>query len=176
MAIKNFLINGKISFEELKKINEFGAEYWSARDLQTLFGYDQWRRFEQAIKRGINSCKQSGNKPRDHFAGAGKMIDLGKGGTRKARSAMQTENLTDDFFKNYLIFIHKTIHHEKNFTKHAMNNALIAIGLRNDELKKLVLNIAKEIGKVEVDYKETNCKTSDATSYILRGKPRYGTC
>ncbi|MCL2297113.1 MAG: DNA damage-inducible protein D [Proteobacteria bacterium] len=70
------------SFESLKKVNEHGAEYWSARDLQPMLGYSQWRRFEQAIERAISSCKQSGNPPEHHFAGAGKMIDLGKGGQR----------------------------------------------------------------------------------------------
>jgi DNA-damage-inducible protein D len=67
------------SFEELKRVNEHGAEYWSARDLQPLLGYDQWRRFEQAIKRAMDACKESGNEPDDHFAGAGKPITGGKG-------------------------------------------------------------------------------------------------
>ncbi|MCL2021591.1 MAG: DNA damage-inducible protein D [Betaproteobacteria bacterium] len=73
--------NGR-SFESLKKVNEHGAEYWSARDLQSMLGYSQWRRFEQAIERAVSSCKSSGNPPEHHFAGAGKMIDLGKGGQR----------------------------------------------------------------------------------------------
>jgi hypothetical protein len=62
------------SFENLKKVNEYGAEYWSARNLQPLLGYSQWRRFEQAIERAITSCKSSGNPPGHHFAGAGKMV------------------------------------------------------------------------------------------------------
>ncbi len=57
-------------------------EYWSARGLQPLLGYKQWRRFEDAIKRAMISCEQSGNRPDDHFAGAGKMIEVGKGGER----------------------------------------------------------------------------------------------
>lgn len=67
------------SFEELKQTNPHGAEYWSARDLQLLFGYSQWRRFEDAIKRAITSCETSGNDPEYHFAGAGKPIRGGKG-------------------------------------------------------------------------------------------------
>lgn len=70
-------------FEELKRLNEYGAEYWSARDLQPLLGYTQWRRFEDAIKRAITSCEQSGNKAGHHFAGAGKMVDLGSGSVRE---------------------------------------------------------------------------------------------
>ena len=46
-----------------KKINEHGAEYWRAHDLQPLLGYSQWCRFEDAIKRAMVSCEQSGNIP-----------------------------------------------------------------------------------------------------------------
>ena len=70
---------GDKSFESIKQTNEHDAEYWSARDLQLLLGYSQWRRFEQAIERAISSCQQSGNKPDYHFAGAGKPITGGKG-------------------------------------------------------------------------------------------------
>ena len=71
------------SFESLKQSNEHGAEYWSARKLQTLLGYTQWRRFEQAIERAIASCETSGNNPANHFAGAGKMVGLGSGSQRQ---------------------------------------------------------------------------------------------
>jgi DNA-damage-inducible protein D len=67
------------NFEGLRQTNEFGAEYWSARDLQSLLGYSQWRRFEQAIERAASSCQESGNPPEHHFAGAGKPIPGGKG-------------------------------------------------------------------------------------------------
>ena len=66
-----------LSFESLKKLNQHGIEYWSARDLQPRLGYSQWRRFENAIKKAIESCKQSGNDPKNHFAGAGKMVEIG---------------------------------------------------------------------------------------------------
>ena len=66
-------------FEGLRRTNEFGAEYWSARDLQSLLGYSQWRRFEQAIERALSSCRESGTPPEHHFAGAGKPIPGGKG-------------------------------------------------------------------------------------------------
>jgi DNA-damage-inducible protein D len=73
----------RVGFEGLKKTNDYGAEYWSARDLQPLLGYGQWRRFENAIKKAVTSCEQSGNEPSYHFAGAGKMIEVGKGGVRE---------------------------------------------------------------------------------------------
>ena len=83
MVKKTLPVRGNLSFEELKKVNEHGAEYWSARELQPLLGYSQWRRFEDAINRAIVSCGQSGNNPDYHFAGAGKMIETGKGAVRE---------------------------------------------------------------------------------------------
>src|SRR3989344_382066 len=67
------------SFESLKKINQHGIEYWSARELQPLLGYSKWQRFENALKKAMESCKQSGNDPAHHFTGAGKQIEFGKG-------------------------------------------------------------------------------------------------
>lgn len=78
---KEITIAGQ-TFEGLKQLNEHGVEYWSARALQPMLGYSQWRRFEQAIERAITSCKESENLPEHHFAGADKMIELGKGGLR----------------------------------------------------------------------------------------------
>ena len=67
------------TFEDFKQVNDHGAEYWSARDLQPLLGYSQWRRFEEAIKRAVASCEESGNQSVNHFVGAGKPIPGGKG-------------------------------------------------------------------------------------------------
>ncbi len=79
MVKQTLPVRGNISFEELKKVNGHGAEFWSARELQPLLGYSQWRRFDDAVQRAITSCKQSGNDPVYHFAGAGKPITGGKG-------------------------------------------------------------------------------------------------
>ena len=74
---------GSRCFEDLKRVSEHGGEYWSARDLQTLLGYGQWRRFEEAIQRAQVSCERSGNPPENHFASAGKMVGLGSGSRRE---------------------------------------------------------------------------------------------
>jgi DNA-damage-inducible protein D len=71
-----------LSFESLKKLNQHGIEYWSARELQPCLGYSQWRYFENAIQKAIESCRQSENNPDYHFAGARKPIQGGKGATQ----------------------------------------------------------------------------------------------
>lgn len=51
MSDKELPAVGGTSFEGLKQTTSTGAEYWSARDLQFLLGYSQWRRFQQAVER-----------------------------------------------------------------------------------------------------------------------------
>lgn len=65
------------SFESLKKLNPHGIEYWSARDLQSCLGYSKWHGFEPAIKKAMESCRQSGNDPQNHFTSACKMVEIG---------------------------------------------------------------------------------------------------
>ena len=69
-------------FEDIKHIDEEGNEYWLAREIQKVLGYTQWRRFESVIKKANMACENSNIKLEDHFAEVGKMIHLGKGGTR----------------------------------------------------------------------------------------------
>ena len=70
------------SFEDIKHIDEEGNEYWLARELQTVFEYTQWRRFESTIDKAKTACKKSNISSEEHFANVGKMINLGKGGKR----------------------------------------------------------------------------------------------
>ncbi|MGQ0601310.1 MAG: DNA alkylation repair protein [Anaerolineales bacterium] len=80
--------------------------------------------------------------------------------------ALHNPNLPDDYFEPYLDIIEQDIHHRKNRTRYAMNNALIAIGTRTATLQKRALAVARAIGQVEVDHGQTNCKTPDALTYI----------
>ena len=69
-------------FEDIKHIDEEGDEYWYARELQRVLGYSQWRRFKNTVSKAKTSCNNSNVRVEDHFANVGKMINLGKGGTR----------------------------------------------------------------------------------------------
>jgi 3-methyladenine DNA glycosylase AlkD len=94
------------------------------------------------------------------------------GWTVVARMAMSENDLGDKPFEDYLATIEKTIHHRENFCRYAMNNALIAIGIRNPKLQKKAIAAARKIGKVEVDHGDTACKTPDAEPYILKAVKR----
>ena len=70
-------------FESIKHVDENGCEYWLARELQKALEYAQWRRFETAIDKAKESCRNSNINVLEHFAGAGKMIKLGKNANRR---------------------------------------------------------------------------------------------
>ncbi|MDY4544952.1 MAG: DNA damage-inducible protein D [Bacilli bacterium] len=70
-------------FESIKHVDDDGNEYWYARELQKVLEYTEWRKIVGVIKKAINSCKTSNYVASDHFVGADKMINLGKGGQRE---------------------------------------------------------------------------------------------
>ena len=76
------------TFESIKHINEYGEEYWLARELQPVLEYAQWRRFSDAIERAKLACKNSGFAVEDHFADVGKMVDIGSGAERQIDDVM----------------------------------------------------------------------------------------
>jgi 3-methyladenine DNA glycosylase AlkD len=85
-----------------------------------------------------------------------------------AYQALTDQEATDDYFRGLIETIEKKIHKAKNRVRHAMNGALIAIGMRNPALGRLAIEAAKRIGPVEVDHGETGCKTPDAVAYIQK--------
>jgi hypothetical protein len=85
-----------------------------------------------------------------------------------ARLAGTSPDLPDDYFAGHLAVIERDIHAAPNRVRHAMNNALIAVGCRNDALKALALAATARVGKVEVDHGETSCQTPDAAAYIAK--------
>ncbi len=76
------------TFESIKHVNEYGEEYWLARELQPVLEYAQWRRFSDAIERAKLACKNSGFAVEDHFADVGKMVDIGSGAERQIDDVM----------------------------------------------------------------------------------------
>ncbi len=69
---------------------DVGVEFWYARDLMSLLGYERWENFDNAIKRAVESCENSGIDVEDHFREVTKMITAGKGAKRSIRDYMLT--------------------------------------------------------------------------------------
>ena len=69
-------------FESIKHINEYGSEYWMARELMKALDYKKWQKFINVIENAKNACEQSNFIINDHFTQVGKMIELAKGAKR----------------------------------------------------------------------------------------------
>lgn len=55
------------------------VECWSARELQDILGYSQWRNFKNVIDKAQKSCEQAGEEAKNHFAEFSKMVEIGSG-------------------------------------------------------------------------------------------------
>ena len=68
---------------DIKHIDEFGNEYWLARELKNILGYNQWRSINDLIERAKVTCKESKYNVDDHFALHRKMVGIGSKTQRK---------------------------------------------------------------------------------------------
>ena len=74
---------GHKTFEDIKHIDEYGNEYWLARELMQALEYKKWQKFINVIDNAKVACKQSKFIIDDHFTQVGKMIEIAKGAKRK---------------------------------------------------------------------------------------------
>lgn len=65
-------------FESIKHVNDFGEEFWYARELQNALQYAEWRNFSKVIERAKIACDNSENKASDHFVEVNKTITMPK--------------------------------------------------------------------------------------------------
>lgn len=70
-------------FESIKHINEYGNEFWYARELQNALEYSKWDNFKRVIDKAVSACVNSENNVADHFADVGKMVNVGSGAERE---------------------------------------------------------------------------------------------
>ena len=72
-------------FEDIKRTDELGNEYWYARELMKVLDYKEWRKFSKAIKKAIEACNGSNYYALDHFVLKDKMVNIGSNTTRKIK-------------------------------------------------------------------------------------------
>ncbi|MGO8925527.1 MAG: DNA damage-inducible protein D [Limisphaerales bacterium] len=73
---------GSNTFERIKRTNEHGAEFWSARELARALEYADFRNFAAAIEKAREACARSGHTVADHFVDITEMVGIGSGAQR----------------------------------------------------------------------------------------------
>ena len=69
-------------FENIKHINEYGQEFWYARELSKALEYKDFRNFELTIFKAMETCKNSGYDTSNHFGEVTEMVQIGSGAKR----------------------------------------------------------------------------------------------
>ncbi len=75
----------KLTLDDMRHEDSDGVEFWYARELMGLLGYAQWRNFEEAIRRAMESCETSKTPVEQHFAEVSKSSPMPNGGYREVR-------------------------------------------------------------------------------------------
>lgn len=71
------------TFESIKHIDEYGQEYWLARELARVLQYADWRNFENILFKAMDACKNSGISIEDNFGEVTSFTKMNTGSVRK---------------------------------------------------------------------------------------------
>ena len=80
MEIKKY---NETVFEDIKHIDEYGNEYWLARELQNVLEYKRWDKFCNVINNAKKACENSNYNVFEHFSQVGKTSKMPNGGVKK---------------------------------------------------------------------------------------------
>ena len=69
----------EIIFENIKHIDDYGNEYWYARELSKVLEYKDWRNFQKVIDKAVLSANNSVSSEEDWLVEVNKPIKTGKG-------------------------------------------------------------------------------------------------
>jgi len=87
---KAIIISLTNNFESYAHKTDDGVEFWLARDLQVLLGYNKWDNFKNVIAKAKTACELSGQVVADHFPDVGKTIEMPKNATKEIEDTMLT--------------------------------------------------------------------------------------
>ena len=147
-------IQQKKLFDDIKHIDEYGNEYWLARELQEILQYTQWRNFQKVISTAQIACKISQQCVADHFAEVSKMITLAKGAQRKVIDYRLTR------YACYLIVMNGDPRKEVI----ALGQTYFAVKTRQQELAELYDRLSEDEKRLFIrgDIKQKNMLLAEA--------------
>ena len=136
------------TFENIKHIDEYGMEFWYARELQNILDYKEWRKFEGVIDKAKEACKNTGISEFEHFVGTDKTIKMPKG----------AEKLITDY----------------KLTRYACYLIVQNGDSRKKVIAKAQTYFAIQTRKQEISEKEYNMLTEDEKRFYQRNLTKKG--
>ncbi len=151
-------------FDNIKHVNEYGQEFWYARELQPVLEYSQWRYLKEAIERAKTACGNSGQNVKDHFAEVRKMVDIGSNAKRSV------EDYELSRYACYLIVMNGDP--RKEFI--ALGQTYFAVKTRQQELIEDYEQLSEEQKRIAIrnEMKRHNSALADAAHDAGIKEPR----
>ena len=153
------------TFENIKHIDDYGHEFWFARELQKVLEYKDWRNFQKVIDKAVLSANNSVSSEEDWVVEVNKPIKTGKG---------KEEIIKDYKLSKYICYL---IVQNANPSKEvvALGQTYFAIQTRKQEITR------KEYEQLSEDEKRlyTRRNVKDKNKYLfntakLAGVKNYG--
>ncbi len=77
-------------FEQIRRTNPAGNEFWSSRDFARVLGYADYRNFQSVIESARTACFNSGQRMEDHFVEVTEMVEIGSSAQRPLKTVMMS--------------------------------------------------------------------------------------
>ncbi len=148
-------------FEKIKKINEYGSEYWLGRELYKILTYSSYRNFLVVVEKAKLACKNSQQDIHNHFVDVNKMVRIGSGAERLV------DNIKLSRYACYLII--QNSDPKKKII--ALGQTYFAIQTRRQEKSDLIVENLKR-AKLREEVKKHNVSLAEAADYA--GVSNYG--
>lgn len=146
--------NQKKLFDNIKHTDEYGNEYWLARELQGTLQYAKWENFHKVIKTAQIACKISQQEVSDHFPEVRKTINMPKGATKIVTDYRLTR------YACYLIVMNGDPRKEVI----ALGQTYFAVRTRQQELAELYDRLSEDEKRLFIrgDIKQKNMLLAEA--------------
>ena len=138
--MENIIKYEKPDFESIKHINEYGAEYWSARELMPLLGYQRWENFEKVIEKAIVSIYNTQTDLNYWLLEVTKPIITGKG---------KTEYIKDYNLSRYACYVIAQNGNSKK-TEIAAAQTYFAVQTRKQEIQEQFSNLTEDEKRLSI--------------------------
>lgn len=150
-------------FENLKHINEYGQEFWFARDLQIVLEYTEWRNFNKVINKAKEACKGAGHNIEECFVEINKSSEMPHGGIRNIEDYMLSR------YACYLIVMNGDPRKEVI----ALGQTYFAVKTRQQELIENYEELTEEQKRIAIrnEMKRHNTALADAAHQAGVVKP-----
>ncbi|EOM78029.1 hypothetical protein DW322_11105 [Rhodococcus rhodnii] len=80
LTLPNSPSAGESPFDAIRQVRPDGLEFWSARDLMPILGYDKWQNFEATVERVVATLSNQGMALTSHVTDASKKVERPQGG------------------------------------------------------------------------------------------------